>query len=209
MTFSSAMRKFGLTTHIAFSAGWFGGVAGFFVLAIAGLVSKNSQLVTANYISMEMLGWFAIVPFCMGTFFSGVLQSLGTEWGLFKHYWIAVKLVLTVIATIVLFVHMQPVSHVADIASKDGLTNTQLRGLRIQLIADAGAALLVILVAIGLSVYKPWGRIKYEYGVAQETWTIPVTGTRKWLLYLIALLILLVLFLFAYMHVSENGFSHH
>jgi hypothetical protein len=32
-------------------------------------------------------------------------------------------------------------------------------GLRIQLVADAGAALLVLLVAVVLSVFKPQGRV--------------------------------------------------
>ena len=33
---------------------------------------------------------------------SGLVQSLGTEWGLFRYYWIVAKLSLTVVATMVL-----------------------------------------------------------------------------------------------------------
>jgi hypothetical protein len=38
----------------------------------------------------------AFPPLAMATILSGVLPSLGTRWGLFEHYWIVTKLVLTV-----------------------------------------------------------------------------------------------------------------
>jgi hypothetical protein len=41
------------------------------------------------------------------------------------------------------------------------LLDADLNRLRIQLVADAGAALLVLIVTTALSVYKPWGRTRY------------------------------------------------
>ena len=87
-----------------------------------------------------------------------MVQALGTPWGLLKHYWVLVKLVLTLGATLVLL-HMQPISYLAEVAAKTNLSATELRGLRIQLIADAAAALVVLLTSTAISVYKPWGRI--------------------------------------------------
>ena len=44
---------------------------------------------------------------------------------------------------------------------KTTFSRADLGGLRIQMVADAGAALLVLLVATTLSVYKPWGMTPY------------------------------------------------
>src|SRR5882762_1294929 len=151
-----SLRKLALTTHITFSVGWFGSIAGFLALAIAGLTSKDELIVRSTYLSMELIGWFVIVPACLASLLSGVIQSLGTPWGLFQHYWVLVKLILTISATAFLLVHMQPVGFIADMVSQHSISNSEYRGLRIQLVVDAGAALLVLLAAIMLSVYKPW-----------------------------------------------------
>ena len=62
MILTPFFRKLGLTAHITFSVGWFGAIAGFLALAIAGLTSQNSQIVVSSYISMEIISWF--VPIC-------------------------------------------------------------------------------------------------------------------------------------------------
>lgn len=158
---SPFLRKFTLTTHVTLSVGWLGAVAGFLALAIAGLVSRDSQAVRSYYISMELVGWFVIVPACLGSLISGIIQSLGTKWGLFRHYWIVAKFILTVISTLLLLLHMKPISHLAEVAAKSTLSYADLRGLRIQLTADAAVALAVLIIAVILSIYKPWGKTKY------------------------------------------------
>ncbi len=155
------VRKFALTTHVTSSVGWLGAVAAFLVLAIAGRSSQDAQVVRAAYLAMHLTTWFVIVPLTLAALVTGVVQSLGTTWGLFQHYWIVTKLLLTVLATILLLVHTQPIDRVAAIAAMTTLSAGDLRQVRIQLVADAGAALFVLLVATTLSVYKPWGMTPY------------------------------------------------
>jgi hypothetical protein len=161
MTLAPRLRKFALTTHVVCSVGWLGSVASFLALAIAGVTSDDAQMVRAAYLAMELTGWFVIVPLSFASQLTGIIQSLGTQWGLFQHYWILLKLLLTIFATIVLLLHMQPTSHLAGVAAQTALSSADLRGLRIQLVADAGAALLVLLVATTLAVYKPRGITAY------------------------------------------------
>jgi hypothetical protein len=151
------VRKLVLTAHVTFSVGWFGAVAAFLALAIGGLVSHDAEVVRANYLAMAVIGWFVIVPLGIGSLLVGVVQSLGTEWGLLRHYWVLVKLVLTIAALTLLLVHMRLVSHVSSIAAATGLSAGDLRGLRIQLVGDASGALVVLLVNTVLSIYKPRG----------------------------------------------------
>ena len=161
MMMTPGVRKFALTTHVTSSVGWLGAVAAFLALAIAGVRSQDAQIVRAAYLSMHLTTWFVIVPLCLAALVTGIVQSLGTTWGLFRHYWIVTKLLLTVLATVILLVHTQPIDHVAAVAAQTTLASGDLRQLRIQLVGDACAALFVLLMTTTLSVYKPWGLTAY------------------------------------------------
>ncbi|MGW7056117.1 hypothetical protein [Streptomyces sp. NPDC054887] len=151
------MRKAALTAHVAASLGWLGAVVAFLALAVAGLISGDPQTVRSSYIAMELVAWAVVVPLAAASLVTGVVQALGTVWGLFRHYWMIAKLLITVFATVLLLVHMQPVGHLADAAGRAALADGELEGMRVQLIADAGAAVVVLLIAAGLSVFKPRG----------------------------------------------------
>jgi hypothetical protein len=125
-------------------------------------------MVRAAYLAMDLTGWFIIVPLSFASLLTGLVQALGTDWGLFRHYWVLMKLLINILATLLLLLHMQPVSHVAGVAAEATLSSADLRGLRSQLVADAGAALVALLVATTLSVYKPRGLTRYGWRKRQE-----------------------------------------
>ena len=118
-------------------------------------------MVRAAYLSVELIGWFVIVPFNLAALLTGLVQSLGSQWGLFRHYWILVKFLLTTVATIVLLLHMEAVSRMSEIAAETTFSSADFRALRIQLAVHAAGGLLVLLAATTLSVYKPWGMTPY------------------------------------------------
>jgi len=168
------VRKLALTTHVTSSVGWLGAVAAFFALAVTGLTTDDLAMARGAYLAMELVAWAIIVPFGLASLLSGLIQGLGTSWGLFRHYWVVIKLVLTVLATAILLLHMHPIGHLARAAEEARLSGGELAGLRIQLVADAGAALLVLAVNTALSVLKPRGMTRYgrrklreERGAAQ------------------------------------------
>ena len=158
-----AFRKLLLTVHVAASVGWLGSVAGFLALSIAGLTLEEEARVRGVYIAMYIIGWYVIVPLSIATLITGLIQSLATAWGLFRHYWVVFKLVIAVVATGLLLLHMQPTSYIADVAARGSLSTVSLRGLRIQLVADATAAIVVLVVATVLSIYKPRGITPYGW----------------------------------------------
>ena len=161
MKMTPRFKKFALIAHISFPVGWFGAVVPYLALAIAGLAGRDEQMARAAYLSMELIGWFVIVPFSFAALLSGLVQSLGTRWGLFRHWWILAKFALTVIAVIVLLRHMTAVSHMARIAAETALFGADFRALQIQLLIHPSAGLLVLLAAMMLSVFKPWGMTPY------------------------------------------------
>ena len=105
LTMPPRLRKWTLTAHITFSVGWAGAVAGFLALSIAGVTSQDPEVVRAAYVGMNLIGWFIIVPCSLAALLSGIVQSLGTEWGLFRHYWLLLKFVFTIVATLLLLLH--------------------------------------------------------------------------------------------------------
>lgn len=116
---------------------------------------------------MHLTTWFVIVPLSLAALITGLIDSFGTQWGLFRHYWVVMKLLLTVLATIILLVHTQPIDRVAEVAARIDLASSDLRQLRLQLVGDAAAALFVLLVTTTLSVYRPWGMT--PYGIRRES----------------------------------------
>jgi hypothetical protein len=123
---------------------------------------------------MDLIGWWVIVPLSFAALLSGLVQSLGTRWGLLRHWWIVAKLVLTIVAVVVLVQHMQDVSQVALMARQMNLTNSDLRPELIH----AGGGLLVVFAAMVLSVFKPWGMTPYGQHHRSKTYS-PVRATSE------------------------------
>jgi hypothetical protein len=69
---------------------------------------------------------------------------------------VVVKLVLTVVATLLLPPHTQPISHLGHVAAGTRL-GADLDGMRMQLVVDAAAAPSVLLGPTALAVYEPRG----------------------------------------------------
>lgn len=155
------LRKFALTAHVTSSVGWFGAVAAFLALAVAGLTSQDAQLVRAAYLAMDVTTWFVIVPLALVSLLSGVVSSLGTKWGLFRYYWVLFKLALTILATIGLYGHTGEISLLAGVAAKTTVFSADLHKQQIEIVAAPAAALMVLLVLTVLSVYKPRGMTPY------------------------------------------------
>jgi uncharacterized membrane protein len=154
---SPSVRKLALTVHVASSVGWLGGVACFLVLALVGLNSRDAQTVSAVDVGLRLIGWYVLVPGAIASLVTGVVQSIGTEWGLFRHYWVFIKLLLTVGATALLLLHMQLVTSLGQAAAAGTIAGDALRAARTQVAADAGFALVLLVAITALSVYKPWG----------------------------------------------------
>jgi hypothetical protein len=157
------VRKGMLTAHVVASVGWLGAVGSFLALALAGLSETDNGMVRAAYAAMEFTGWYVIVPLSAASLFTGLAQSVGTSWGLFRHYWVVFKLVINVVASLLLLVHMQPVGRIAHAAAQRPVSLSDLHDLRVQVAFDAGAAIVALLIATVLAVYKPPGMTRYGW----------------------------------------------
>jgi hypothetical protein len=159
---SPSLRKFALTVHLTLSVGWIGAVAAYTGLDIAAATSQNAQTLRAAYVAMELIARSVIVPLALSSLLTGLVMSLGTKWGLFRHYWVLISLLLTIFATLVLLVETRTISFFADMAVDPTTSSSDLRDMGSTLVHSVGgmAVLLMILV---LNMYKPQGMTPYGW----------------------------------------------
>jgi hypothetical protein len=207
------LRKLTLTAHVTSSVGWMGAVAGFLALSVAGLTSGDAGTVRGAYLAMNVVGLYVIVPLGLAALVTGLVQSLGTQWGLFRHYWVVVKFALAIGATVLLLLHQftavagaarraasAPVGAMPDVGS-----------LGAQLVVDAALAIVVLLVATTLSIYKPWGKTRIGRRAEQATQERAPTSAGAWPVGLKVFVAIVAAAVVAFLaiHLAGGGFRHH
>ena len=166
MTLPPRLRKFVLTVHVASSVGWLGAVACSLVLAVIGLAGEDVRMVRAAYLAMDSIGRSVLVPLALASLLTGLVQGLGTEWGLFRHYWVLIKLLINVFATLLLVLYTQTLGYLAGLAANPSVGFGELRDP--SPVLHATGALLLLVVATTLSVYKPRGVTPYGWRKQRE-----------------------------------------
>lgn len=222
MTMTPNLRKFALSAHITLSVGWIGAVFAYLVLVAAAMTSQGAQTLRAAWIAMELVGWYLIVPLALASLLSGLVISLGTPWGLFRHYWVLISFVSTIVATVVLLQHMPTVSFFAGIAATTDSGNvSELRGALRGELLHAGVGVILLLAIQMLNVYKPQGMTAYGRRrvtqVASPTRPThdarlkpsrPASRTPRWVqvvgFHAVALALLFVIF-----HLTSGGMGSH
>lgn len=165
------LRPFALTAHVAASVGWLGAVVAYLALVVAALTERDERTVRGAWAAMEVIGRFVLVPLSLASLLTGLVQAFGTAWGLFRHYWVVVKLVLTAAATAVLLLHMPTVRSYAGFAAT---TDTPAVGGLPGELLHAGGGLVVLLATTVLSVFKPRGMTPYGWRKQREQRRAPV-----------------------------------
>jgi hypothetical protein len=161
MLMTPRLRKVTLTAHVTSAVGWLGADAAFLALAIVGLTSEDAQTGRGAYLAMGSIAWFVILPLSFIALLTGLVQALGTKWGLFRHYWVAIKFVLTTLAIGVLLLHLGSINALSDAAAERTLSSADLREQQTQIMVAAAGGLVVLLLNTTLGVSKPRGWTRY------------------------------------------------
>jgi hypothetical protein len=175
MPLTPQLRKLALTAHVTVSVGWLGAVTAFLALSVAGLTSQDPPTVRGAYLVMELTGWVVLVPLSLASLLTGLVSSLGSAWGLIRHYWVLFKLLINLVATIVLLLYTQTLDYLGDVAAATTSPSRELGRLRDPSpTLHAAAALLLLLVATTLAIYKPRGMTRYGQRKHHQQRTLPV-----------------------------------
>jgi hypothetical protein len=153
------MRQLALTAHVTSSVGWLGAVIAFLGLAVVGITHSDAETVRAAYLVMEPAAWFVLVPLAIASLVTGIVQGWLTTWGVFQHYWVVFKLLITIVATIVLLIYMQTFEVMADVAADKSAGLGAVRNP--SPVLHGTAALALLLAATALAVFKPRGLTRF------------------------------------------------
>ena len=216
-----ALRRATFTTHITSSVGWVGAAMAFLALAVIGVTSEDERTVRGAYLVMAPAAWFVLVPLAHASLLSGIALSLGTTWGLFRHYWVVLKLGMTVFATVILLIYMGTFRQMAGVAADPVLDLAVVRNA--SPIVHAILALVLLLAATVLGVYKPFGMTAYGKRTRDElrqaasattlarpgpVGVVDVGSTPRWT-YLFGIIAIGVMLLFVLLHVMGSGSLRH
>jgi hypothetical protein len=157
---AARIRKLALTAHVTSSVGWLGAVAAFLALATVGVTSRDLQKVRAVCLAMDLVVWNVILPMALASFVTGLISSLATSWGLFRHYWIVAKLLLTLAAIGVLLVQLKPIGELALIVADPTASLGHFREARRPMVHAMGGLVLLVVIQV-LGIYKPRGLTRY------------------------------------------------
>ncbi len=160
MRLPPALRKLLLAVHLTCSVGWIGAVCGYLALAFAVPLTEDPTTVRAAWIGMELIGWYAVVPLAIASLGTGVVLASVSRWGLFRHYWVVISFIGTVVLTAVLVLHMPDVSQQSDMAREASPQHLEAMG------SDITHALIGLVLLVGilvLNIYKPRGLTRYGW----------------------------------------------
>lgn len=152
-------RKGVLVVHIASAGAWIGIDVVMGVLVFTAVFAGDDE---TKALSLRALELFAIWPLlstgllCLA---SGVVLGLGTNWGLVRYWWVAIKLVLNVVLVALVAFLLRP--GVAEVAEQGrrfvaGEPATLAVG---DMVFPPVVSTSALLIATVLAVFKPWGRI--------------------------------------------------
>jgi hypothetical protein len=167
MTMSPPIRRLALAVHLTCSIGWLGAVVAYLALDLTVAFSDDPVLVRAAWIAMGTLASSVIVPLALASLVTGLVMALGTKWGLFRHWWVLISFVLTVLATIVLLSETRVIASMAALAANPATPDDVLLGSTPTLLHSIGGLVVLVTIQI-LNVYKPQGLTPYGWRKLQE-----------------------------------------
>ncbi len=161
-----------LTAHIVASVGLLGEVSGFLAVAVRAAASDDPAFTAAAYDLLAMFSLIFGIPLSFTTLGTGLLLGLGGKWGVFRYPWVTIKLGLIVTVILVGATVLGP----SVDAMRDGDGDVAGR-----IVAGAAWNVAALLVATGLSVYRP-GRarraLSYVIRRRRRAAGGPTTGAR-------------------------------
>jgi hypothetical protein len=158
-------RKLILLIHVTASAGWAGVEACLLVLCLSGLHAGGGRSVVSAYGAAGQIGTALCLPACLIALLSGLLLAVGTPWGLLRYYWVTVKFILTTalaVADIAVVDNLLSRAAARAAALPAGAAPAALGVPRLLLAGVTAVQAGVLLAAMLLAIFKPWGRSTYR-----------------------------------------------
>jgi hypothetical protein len=148
-----------LVAHIASAGAWIGIDVVMGVLVFTALFG-NDETRALCYRALELFAVWPLIATGLVSLASGVALGLGTKWGLIRYWWVAIKLALNIILVALVPVALRPeVIEKAEQGRRFVAGEAASLGVG-DLIFPPIVSPTLLLIAVVLAVFKPWGRIR-------------------------------------------------
>jgi hypothetical protein len=150
---SPRARRTVTTIHIVSGVGLLGATSATLLLAINGAATDEVAFADSIYRLMSLNSAVFGIPLTMLSLLTGVLLGLGTHWGVLRHWWTTLKLIL--ILGVILNGALMIGPRVSELRDDPMVAGTQTR-----VVLAAAVSVVMLLTATSLSVFKPGGRLR-------------------------------------------------
>jgi hypothetical protein len=163
---SPSLRKAVLVLHIVSAISWMGVDIALFVLLMSARTTDDPALVVSGFTAIRMIVPVAVPPLSLSILATGLILGLGSRWGLVRYWWVLIKLLLSLVMVVLVFVSLVPgVNSIAASAtatmSADAV-RTSLGELPTMLLFPPIVSFLMLGTATILSIFKPWHRTPWS-----------------------------------------------
>jgi hypothetical protein len=161
-----ATRKAVLVLHVVAGIGWMGVDIALLVLLISARTTNDAALVVSGFNAIGMIVPIAVPPLSLSILVTGIILGLGTRWGLVRYWWVLVKLLLSLVMTVLVFVSLVPAVSSMTVLSATTISADAVRAslgtLPTMLLFPPIVSFLMLGVAAILSIFKPWHRTPWS-----------------------------------------------
>lgn len=148
--------------HIICASCWFGGALSLFFLYFLKQGQSDQSIVHGINLSIHHIDLMVIIipGGAIGSFLTGLLYSLFSNWGFFKHRWITIKWIITVSAILSGTFLLGPWETALMELSGDSATNifqnyTYLNTQKLHF-SLGSVQVIALLFTLYISVFRPW-----------------------------------------------------
>jgi len=153
-------RRAVLITHIASAGAWLGIDVAMAVVVVTAMTTDD---VATRVFCLQALEVFTVWPLLVSglvCLLSGVVLGLGSKWGVVRYWWVSVKLVLNLLLTALVLIALRPEVTGLAAQARRWVAGEPVTFDLSNLIYPPTVSPALLLVAMTLSVVKPWGRIR-------------------------------------------------
>jgi hypothetical protein len=165
-------RKALLVLHVIAGIGWIGVDIALLVLLFTARTSDDAALVISGFNAIGLIVPIAVPPLSLGILVTGLILGLGTRWGLVRYWWVLIKLLLSLVMTVLVFVSLVPAVRGIAVLSTTTLSADAIRAslgaIPTMLLFPPTVSLFMLSVATFLSIFKPWQRTPWSREGAPE-----------------------------------------
>jgi hypothetical protein len=161
-----AWRKALLVLHVVSGISWMGVDIAILVLLITARTTADPLLVVSAFNAIRMIVPVAVPPLSLAILVTGLSLGLGTTWGLVRYWWVLVKLVLSLVMTVLVFTSLVPavnqIGVIAMTTTSADAVRASLGPLLTGLMFPPIVSFLMLGVATVLSIFRPWQRTPWS-----------------------------------------------